>query len=150
MALRVVVGALQALLHLVLVALAVRGVLELGLSPALVWVFGAVAAFVVGYLVGTTLFATVLLAVHRIFGRRAERAANEVFAGQGISGYKNFIRMQLNAEGLTLFPIGVDEVCGEWDRVEGEHPGFRPSGGHEPSIELIDGPVRIAPPPIAD
>jgi hypothetical protein len=149
-ALRIVVGALHALLHLVLAALAVRSGLELGLPPALVWVFGAAAAFVVGYVVGTTLFATVLLAVHRVFGRHAERAANEVFAGQGISGYKNFIRMRLNAEGLTLFPIGVDEVCGEWDRVEGEHPGFRPSAGHEPRTHLIDEQIPIAPPPIAD
>ena len=37
---------------------------------------------------------------------------NELFAGQGIEGYKSFLRLHIAPDGaLTLYPIGVDRVA---------------------------------------
>jgi hypothetical protein len=70
---------------------------------------------------------------------------NELFAGQGIKGYKGFIRMHIAPDGsLTLYPIGIRKANRRW-RV-------RPAGApYDPWVEprrpmrihLIEGPLRL-------
>jgi hypothetical protein len=60
--------------------------------------------------VGTEVVALYLLVASR-FGVNL----NELFAGQGIQGYKGFLRMHVDTDGaLTIYPIGLDATCKRW------------------------------------
>jgi hypothetical protein len=141
---RVLVSLLQTALHLLLIALVVWCALQL--APEIwdaglfVWLLALPAAFAVGALAGPTIFAAFLLLVHRTRGGNARGNANQVFAAQAIVDYKNFLRIRLAADGgLTIYPLGVDRVCREWDHAGGgsREPRFVPR--HEPPVvRMID------------
>lgn len=120
-------------------------------SEAELWLTALGAEAVLGFLFGSLLFAAYLLFWHWLRGHRAPKHTNEVFAGQGIRGYKNFLRLHFDRDGkLTVYPIGVKRVCTEWDlENEGNQPRLNPRGGApivEPADERLTFPRRTAGP----
>jgi hypothetical protein len=142
---KVAVALTHAALHVAIAALVLWAVVRLvGDHPLWIWVLGAVALFGAGAALGSTLFAAVLLAVHRVRGERAREAANHVFTGQSIPDYKNLLRMRFHADGsLTLYPLGVERVCRDWRYAGADAPGPRFVPGAAPPVaHPIDEPLR--------
>ena len=144
---------------------AAHGVGHLVLSAGLVWLlawtnrrrlgfasfeaFGQVIAFsaemfVVGGLLGGFAMGVYLFLADRLFGLHT----NEVFSAQRIEGYKNFLRLHIDAEGaLTVYPLGVRRVGRRWrlnQSARNGQPWFDPVGV-APSVELIEDPIAVAP-----
>jgi hypothetical protein len=68
---------------------------------------------------------------------------NELFAGQGIQGYKGFLRLHIGADGsLTIYPIGLDSAGKRWQAAPAA-PGHAP--WIEPAKPLV---YRLIEPPI--
>jgi hypothetical protein len=105
--------------------------------PALVAVvtYGPVAALV----------ATEVVALYLLVAGRLGVNLNELFAGQGIQGYKGFLRLHIGPDGsLTVYPIGVDDACKRWRAVPAapaHAPWIEPTRPLRP--RLIEPPVRI-------
>ncbi|MEW6153105.1 MAG: metallophosphoesterase [Actinomycetota bacterium] len=73
--------------------------------------------------------------------------SNELFAAQRIVDYKNFLRLRVSAEGVTVHPVGVDKTCRSWAvKTDGERhqPWFEPDGPYHPP-RLIEEPVLVRP-----
>jgi hypothetical protein len=97
--------------------------------------YGPVAAIV----------AAEIVALYLLVAGRLGVNLNELFAGQGIQGYKGFLRMHIAADGvLTVYPIGIDGAGKGWRAMPA-------APAHAPWIEpkrplrprLIEPPVRI-------
>ncbi|AGB25271.1 hypothetical protein Mycsm_05062 [Mycobacterium sp. JS623] len=101
-----------------------------------------------GGIVGSLIFATFLFVVFTLFGWNS----TEAFSSFRYSGYKNFLRIHVTKEAVTVYPIGIDNVCKKWDYDAGntsaEAAWLKPSGG---SIEtrLIEPEFRILAPSAA-
>ena len=55
--------------------------------------------------------------------------------------YKNFLRMSITPEGLTIYPIGIKKVTTNWKQTEdGEKIRF---SGKLPEYHLIENPIFI-------
>lgn len=139
---KVLAGNAHALLHVAAVGLLVY-LLALPFegenADADFWGVAVGAAFIGGFAGGSLLFALYLFVVHRIRGHRAPKHTNEVFAGQGIRGYKHLLRLHIDRQGqLTVHALGVKRICRRWE-VEGSsaHPAFRPRE-EEPRVEQIE------------
>jgi hypothetical protein len=96
---------------------------------------GLMSAFLVGLY---------LYAVHRLLGLHA----NEVLASQSYEDFKNFIRVCVEADAVTVFPIGFERVCRSWrlNTDPGAAPGdpwFEPAPGSAIEPRLIEEPIRI-------
>jgi hypothetical protein len=143
---KLVVALLHTLVHLLAVAgLAYLAVTLAGGTVPLAWLLGIVLLFAAGFGFGASVFGLVLFAIHKIRGKKAPEAANQVFTGQSIADYKNLVRMRFSADGsLTLYPLGVDRIGRDW-RYEGRQESgarFEPRGA-APQVEPIDGPLRF-------
>ena len=144
------VGIGHAGLHVMLCAGALYAIL-LAFSPGVegwvVWLVGLAACIAVGFLLGTFIFAAVILTIHLLRGPKAPKHTNEVFAGQAIADYKNFLRLHLDRDGrLTVYPLGVERVSREWTlREDREWVYFEPRG-EPPRVTPIDGPLTFPPP----
>jgi len=84
---------------------------------------------VIGGLVGSLIFATFLFGVFTLFGWNR----TEAFSSFRYSGYKNFLRMHVTKEAVTVYPIGIDKICKKWDYDPGarsaEASWLKPSSG---------------------
>jgi hypothetical protein len=115
---------------------------ELAEEGLLVGWIAAAAALLLGFLLGRIVFARYMLRVNRSGPRRH---AGEIFGGLGSTRYKNFLRMQIDAdERLTIYPVGIPRSV-EW-RFEPEgstdDPWFVPKS-EEPSPALIERPIVV-------
>ena len=146
--LRLLVAAAHALLHLLTIALVMWFAVNVGPdiwdSKIAVWLLGGVLAFAVGAGIGATVFAFFLWLVHKVRGPLAQANANQVFTGQSIADYKNLLRMHVDRDGgLTIYPLGVDKACREWDLADdGDGPTFTPRGD-APAVHAIDRALRF-------
>lgn len=134
-------GTGHCLAHLVLAAVPVAVAALLGGADWLILPASAVAAGL-GYLGGGFVFGEYLILMHR----DAEKHANEVLACQGIPDYKNFLRLRLDEEGLTIYPIGIRQVPRRWQADpagDAGDPWLRPAEGTL-ATELIEPPIRIS------
>jgi hypothetical protein len=73
----------------------------------------ATAAIVVvlGGVLGSLTFGIYLLVAFGLLGRHD----TEAFSAFRYEGYKNFLRMCVTEEEITVYPIGIDKVCHEWE-----------------------------------
>jgi hypothetical protein len=140
------VALVHAALHLAIVVLVLCLVINVvGDHPFWIWVLGLPALVVAGATLGATIFAAVLLAIHRVRGLKAWEAANQVFTGQSIPDYKNLLRMHFEPDGsLTIYPLGVERACRTWRHAgpDGARPRIVPSGA-PPVAHAIDVPLRF-------
>jgi hypothetical protein len=131
----------------------------------------ALGSAALGFVAGGFLFGAYVLATHR----KAHNQTNEVLACQGIPDYKNFLRMRIRKDFLTIYPIGIRKVPRKWvfssAPAEPDSPAPRPEPGPSeqqgepdpsaPWLEPADGepalspflieeePIKIASPPPA-
>ncbi len=106
-------GVVHGLLHLGL-PLAVLSALtdRLGpLHPA--WQAGV--TFAEGWLLGGLTFGLWLMLANRWAGWHGE----EVFSAQAIPDWRSFLRMRIDAEGLTIYPLGIRKSCRRWSVAAG-------------------------------
>jgi hypothetical protein len=102
-------------------------------------------AALVMYLPPVALAASLVLGAHLLLASRFDVNVNELFAGQGITDWKCFLRMHIAGDGsLTIYPIAIRRTASRWTvNVDG--------APHEPWIEptkplhceLAEPPVRI-------
>jgi hypothetical protein len=58
-------------------------------------------------------------------------------------GYKNFLRLHLDKDGLTIYPIGFKTVVADWENIgDEEFPKFK---GSPVKFSLIEPPILIKP-----
>jgi hypothetical protein len=100
--------------------------------------YGPVAAIV----------ATEVVALYLLVASRFGVNLNELFAGQGIQGYKGFLRLHIGSDGtLTVYPIGIDDTNKRWRAVPAapaHAPWIEPTRPLRP--HLIEPPIRIGMP----
>jgi hypothetical protein len=72
-----------------------------------VWAF-------VAYMPVAGLCATWLVGLYLLIANRVGVNANELFAGLSIVDSKCFLRMRVSAEGVTVYPIGLDRSGRKW------------------------------------
>jgi hypothetical protein len=142
---KLAVALIHVVLHVAIATLVLWAVVRLvGDHPLLIWLLGAVALFAAGAAIGSTLFAAMLLMIHRVRGEHAREAANQVFTGQSIPDYKNLLRMRFARDGsLTIYPLGVERACRDWRYAGADATGSRfVPGGAPPVAHAIDEPLR--------
>jgi hypothetical protein len=69
---------------------------------------------------------------------------NEVMAGQSIEDHKGFLRLRINKDGLTIYPVKLDKTCREWTpnpTGAPTDPWLHPNQPLTP--ELIEPPINI-------
>lgn len=73
----------------------------------------------------------------------------EAFSSFRGQDYKSFVRMHINNEGLTIYPVTIPRSCRNWneveDKFEGEDPWFFPAESEDFKYSLIEEPVNIRP-----
>jgi hypothetical protein len=103
------------------------------------WLSGPIWS-VVGGLAGSLLMGLYLIACTLLIGNH-ETEAFSAFRGEG---YKNFLRLHLTRERLTIYPIGLRKVPGRWNyqpNVRDGSPWYEPPAPLQP--ELIEAPIHI-------
>jgi hypothetical protein len=103
---------------------------------------GAVAVFIVSFVVGSFVIGLYLLLSLNFFGRHG----NEAFSSLGIEDFKNFVRLHINGKGdLTIYPIGIRRVPRKWKEreggVKGTGPEQVPDDPKATNPELIEPPI---------
>ena len=104
------------------------------------WLLSGALVALGGYVVGPFVLGIYLLVSLNLFGHHI----TEAFSSMAIPDWKNFLRMKIDAQGLTIYPIGIRKVPRQW-RWLGE--GGRTSHfAPETPIEtvLIEDPIRVA------
>ncbi|MCA9661155.1 MAG: metallophosphoesterase [Myxococcales bacterium] len=140
---RVLGGGLHGLIHVAAALLLgyCAGLLFPGAAPGS-WGF-TLFVFFGGYLVGSAVMGLYLLISLNCFGRHA----NEAFSSLRHDGFKNFLRIRINKDGLTIYPVGLERVPRTWRRDD--DGTFSPAGNIKLSPRLIEkSPIKI--PRLAD
>jgi hypothetical protein len=74
----------------------------------------------------------------------------EVFSAQGIEDYKSFLKIRVDAGGVTVFPIGIRSVARRWRAAPGVQvmSGAEKSGvlGLAPCVHTPKGCTRVVDP----
>jgi hypothetical protein len=104
---------------------------------------------VVGSTVAGVVWGLYLLVAHSL-GR--DTHSNDVLACQSIPDFKHVLRLHISREGLTIYPLGLEEVPRRWQYRPGVADGgpwFTPDDGGGPIPEravLIEPPVFVESP----
>jgi hypothetical protein len=95
---------------------------------------------VLGGFAAGTLFGLYLIVTNRLFSFHE----NHAFSSLRIPDYKNFLRLRLTRDGLTVYPIGVRKVPRRWRKSnEQDGPRFEPLD--RPILpHLIEEPIKIS------
>jgi hypothetical protein len=111
------------------------------------WIaWGCILAVVViplGARVAAKIFGTYL----RLTCKYCDRNHNDAFSSMRLDSYRNFLRMRIRGDEITVFPIGLDDVPSreEWQLNEARSSSspsiFRPPSGFAP--HLIEPAIRI-------
>jgi len=103
-------------------------------------VAGAAAA-VIGFALGGPGVGLYLVLSHR----HAPKHANEVLACQGNADYKGFLRLRIDEQGVTIYPVGLRRTPRKWT-VASDDPPERPwlrSADGDLDPELIETPINV-------
>ena len=93
--------------------------------------------FIAGSFSGGFLMGLYLLLSNLIFGIHIDESSSSLAS----ENYKNFLRMSINSEGLTIYPIGIRRVTTRWKQTEeGDKIHF---SGDLPECHLIESPIFI-------
>jgi len=150
-------GAIHTAAHLVLAVSLMWGGALLNLGAGLspwpvddlrhVLLFSA-EVLVAGAILGGGLMGLYLLLTNRLFRLIGVPGvhANELFSCQHLPNYKHVLRLHVEADGLTIYPIGVRAVETRWSlRPDGapEDPWFDGETELTDRAELIEPPIRV-------
>jgi 3',5'-cyclic AMP phosphodiesterase CpdA len=148
---RSVIGILHGSAHLLLAVTLIWGFSHL--NPHLPWLQGrspgswlSVVTSLGEMLVFGGFFGGFLMALYLILcSVLGKFHTNEVFSSQRIADFKNFLRLHIDSSGkLTIYPVGVETVCKEWElqpKGEPTDPWWKPK---QPiRAELIEGPIKV-------
>lgn len=99
--------------------------------------------FVGGALAGPVVMGAYLLVSLNVFGRHA----NEAFSSLAISDFKNFLRLQIGADGtLRIYPIKIARVPRRWRESSSAGPNdpqLEPDDPRATAEELIEAPITV-------
>ncbi|HEX9930787.1 MAG TPA: hypothetical protein VGB02_19800 [Pyrinomonadaceae bacterium] len=94
-----------------------------------------------GYFIGSIIMGLYLFVSLHFLGRHD----NEAFSALKIEDYKNFLRLHITKEALTIYPLKIEKVPREWTRFPSKGNDIEyyqpPAGSNEP--ELIETPIRV-------
>lgn len=141
---RGVIGLGHTVAHVLVQALVVLLAIQVCDPLGGVWFIVAVAVFValVGGALGSVVFGAYLVFALNVLGRHD----TEAFSAFRHEGYKNFLRIKVTAQGVTVYPIGIDEVCRDWDAdpdaADDEASHIKPKTGSI-SMRLIEPPFTL-------
>lgn len=93
-----------------------------GLAMLALMALVGLLALVLGWAASGMIFAIYLPCANALLGLHRE----EVFSAKGIADWKCFLRIRVTAEGITLFPIGLKQVCHDWVDVIPKGTGAGP------------------------
>jgi hypothetical protein len=91
----------------------------------------AVAGVASGFVLGGLLFGLYLVVTHPLVAS----SANESLASQAIPDWKGFLRIRVDASGLTIHPVGIQRVPRAW----AADPDAAPD---QPFLRPVDVPLR--------
>ena len=90
-----------------------------------------------GSFLGGLLMGLYLLFSNLLFGIHIDESSSSLASEH----YKNFLRMSITPEGLTIYPIGIKKVTTNWQQTEeGDQIRFN---GKMPEYHLIENPIFI-------
>lgn len=101
-------------------------------------------SFVGGYVVGSVIMGLYLFVSLHFFGRHD----NEAFSSLKIEDYKNFLRLRISREELTIYPLKIERVPREqeWQRFPktgNEVEYYEPPDAGSSLPELIEEPIHV-------
>ncbi|MEO5893710.1 MAG: metallophosphoesterase [Ferruginibacter sp.] len=97
----------------------------------------AAELFLLGAIAGGFLMGFYLYFTNRLAGIHIDESSSSL----ACEDYKNFIRMHVSAEGLTIYPIGITKVTKNWEQhINGDDISFT---GDAPAFHLIEDPIII-------
>lgn len=106
-----ILGITHGLVH---VGLSVGGAFLWNRTPFPHWVWPLPVLSAVGYGVIAGIVATEVVCLYLVIAGALQVNLNELFAGQGIDDFKSFLRIRIDADGLTIWPIAVKRVNRGW------------------------------------
>ena len=109
---RGIVGSLQTACHVVAMAAIATAYVVL-FKPPTGWLLlpAGLLVGVDGAVVGSIIFAAFLFGMFTLFGWNR----TEAFSSFRYSGYKNFLRIHVTKAAVTVYPVGIDKICKQWD-----------------------------------
>jgi hypothetical protein len=112
-----------------------------GVDVPLFQILTGILVCILGGVVGSVIFGGYLVLSLSLLNRHE----TEAFSAFRHDGYKNFIRMRVTRDEVTLYPIGIDRVCAEWtydaDNPNGEASHLKPADTI--ATRLIEAPCII-------
>jgi len=138
----------------------VHGVVHVGLVLAAALLFRSLYPFAPGWGVWVTLGAAVgmflvgrylgigVMALYFWLAEKVGVNTSEALAAQSIESHKNFLRLHVTAQELTIYPFGIDQVVrtDDWIPAPDDPAGaplLKPKPGSAPRIHLIEEPIVI-------
>jgi hypothetical protein len=104
-----------------------------------------VALAALAYLPLIGLLSSQVFAAYLLVASAFDVNVNELFAGQGITDYKSFLKLHIGADGtLTIYSVAVDQTARRWRATPdapADRPWFEPVRPMHP--RLAEPPIRI-------
>ena len=103
--------------------------------------YQAIKLLLAGGTLGGMLMGLYLLTVNGLFGTHE----TEAFSSLRIQDYKNFLRLHLTQDQLTIYPVKIEHVPRTWEyqaNMTNGEPWFEPDGNLHPG--LIEPPIVIS------
>lgn len=135
---------------------AIHGLLQLCNFYLLVWLFSRLnfhymdleetwehpLLFIAEMVIGGGVASTIIFGIYLLISvSLLDNHLTEASSSYRWEGYKNFLRIHLNQDGLTIYPIGVKKVVKNWSNVGSkENPRFE---GEAVAYALIEKPIKI-------
>jgi hypothetical protein len=138
------VGLVHTAAHVLVLGAIARAAVSVfgGVHGVLFMILAGIFVFVVGGAIGSVVFGAYLVLALALLNRHV----TEAFSAFRYEGYKNFLRIQVASDGITIYPIGIDTVCHTWKPGPANpHPEasrLTPAVGTIPT-RLIEGPLTV-------
>ncbi|THV29992.1 metallophosphoesterase [Glycomyces paridis] len=87
------------------------------------------------YLPVAGLVGTWLVGLYLVVANRVGVNANELFAGMSVIDQKCFLRLRIGADGVTVYPVGLDRAGRSWEAdPDGTHSWIKPTEPLKPRL----------------
>ncbi len=112
------------------IGLSIVGAFLWNRTPFVHWIWPLPVVTAVIYVLIAGIVAAEVVCLYLVIAGFFQVNLNELFAGQGIEDFKSFLRIRINDDGLTIFPIAVKRANHSWAADPGgeEHtPWIKPT-----------------------